>query len=47
MISPVEQYRALASKARQQAAVANLPQVQLSYLRSAEHFDALWPGLKK
>jgi hypothetical protein len=39
--SPAEQYRLLASNAREQAAASSLPQVKLRYLRSAEHFDEL------
>jgi hypothetical protein len=46
MISPAEHYRQLASKAREQAAASNLPQVKLRYLRSAEHFDELVAGLE-
>ena len=41
MNSPSEQYRQLASEAREQAAASNLPQVKLRYLRSAEHFEEL------
>ncbi len=41
MNSPCEQYRELASKAREQAAASSLPQVKLRYLRSAELFDEL------
>lgn len=41
MNSPAEQYRQLASKAREQAAASSLPQVKHRYLRSAEHFDEL------
>lgn len=41
MNSPSEQYRQLASNAREQAAASSLPQVKLRYLRSAEHFDEL------
>jgi hypothetical protein len=47
MTSPAEQYRLLASKAREQAAVSNLPQVKLRYLRSAEHFDELVAKLEE
>lgn len=46
MNSPSEQYRQLATKAREQAAAASLPQVRLRYLRSAEHFDELLAGLE-
>jgi hypothetical protein len=41
MSSPAEQYRLLASHAREQAAASSLLQVKLRYLRSAEHFDEL------
>jgi hypothetical protein len=46
MNSPAEQYRQLASKAREQAATSSLPQVKQRYLRSAEHFDELVMGLE-
>jgi hypothetical protein len=46
MNSPVEQYRQLASKAREQAATSSLPQVKLRHLRSAAHFDGLVDGLE-
>ena len=46
MNSPVEQYRELASKARELAASSNLPRVKLRYLRSAQHFDELMAGLE-
>ena len=46
MNSPVEQYRQLASKAREQAAASSRPQVKLRHLRSAEHFDGLVAGLE-
>jgi hypothetical protein len=47
MNSPAEQYRELASRAREQAAGSNLPQVKLRYLRSARHFEELVDGLEK
>ncbi len=47
MNSPSEQYRELASKAREQAAASSLPQVKLRYLRSAEHFDGLVTKLER
>jgi hypothetical protein len=47
MNSPCEQYRELASKAREQAAASSLPQVKLRYLRSAEHFDGLVAKLER
>jgi hypothetical protein len=47
MNSPCEQYRELASKAREQAAASSLPQVKLRYLRSAEHFDGLVTKLER
>jgi hypothetical protein len=46
MNSPIEQYRALASEARKQAATSSLPQVTLRHLRSAEHLDILVAGLE-
>lgn len=46
MTSPAEQYRQLASQARERAAASSLPQVKLRYLRSAEHFDELLAGLE-
>ena len=46
MNSPAEQYRQIASKAREQAASSSLPQVKQRYLRSAEHFDELLAGLE-
>ena len=46
MNSPSEHYRELASKAREQAAASSLPQVKLTYIRSAEHFDELVAGLE-
>ena len=46
MNSPTEHYRELASKARQQAAASNLPQVKLRYLHSAQHFEELVAGLE-
>ena len=46
MNSPTEHYRQLASKAREQAAASDLPQVKLRYLRSAQHFEELVAGLE-
>jgi len=46
MNSPTEHYRGLASKAREQAAASDLPQVKLRYLRSAQHFDKLVASLE-
>lgn len=46
MNSPSEQYRQLASHAREQAAASSLPQVRLRYLRSADHFDELLARLE-
>ena len=47
MTAPSEHYRHLASRAREQAAGSNLPQVKLRYLRSAQHFDERVASLER
>lgn len=47
MLSPINQYRALATEARAKAAACELPQVRLRHLSSAEHFDGLAAALEE
>ncbi len=46
MSLPAEHYRKLAAQAREESAASSLPQVQLQYLRSAQHFDAVVAGME-
>lgn len=43
----IEHYRQLASDARASAAATDLPQVKMSYLRSAEHLDVIVARLER
>jgi hypothetical protein len=41
MLSPIDQYRSMANKARAEASAATLPNVRQLHLRSADRFDEI------